>query len=60
MTLGEKIKTKRKELNLTQLDFANKIGVTTQQVWNYENDHQAPTYKRLQKINRILGLNLNL
>lgn len=60
MTLGQKIKTKRKELNLTQSEFGKKIGVTIQQVWNYETGKQTPTYKRLQKINKVLNLDLNL
>ena len=38
MTKGERIKRKREELNISQTDLANQIGVSKQTLYKYEND----------------------
>ncbi len=53
MTIGERIKARRRELNLTQAQLANKIGVSYQAISKYENgvvDIQDLPTKRLSVI----------
>jgi transcriptional regulator with XRE-family HTH domain len=38
MTLGQKLKARRRELNLTQGQVAKKVGVATQTIYKYENE----------------------
>ena len=38
MTIGEKIKTLRKEQNMTQTDVAKQIGIATQTIFKYEKN----------------------
>lgn len=38
MTLGQKLKARRKELNLTQGQVAKKVGVAIQTIYKYENE----------------------
>lgn len=38
MTKGQRIKYKREELNISQTDLANQIGVSKQTLYKYEND----------------------
>lgn len=38
MTLGQKLKSKREELGLTQGYIAKKVGVATQTIFKYENE----------------------
>ena len=47
---GEKIKAKRKELNLSQEDLANKLFVTRQAISKWENDKASPTMTNLREI----------
>ena len=37
MTIGERIKSLRKEQSLTQTELANKVGTTKQNIYKYEN-----------------------
>ena len=37
MTIGERIKSLRKEQNLTQTELASKVGTTKQNIYKYEN-----------------------
>ena len=53
MTIGERIKARRRELNMTQAQLANKIGVSYQAISKYENgvvDIQDLPTKRLSVI----------
>ncbi len=38
MTKGQRIKTKRTELGISQVELATKIGVSKQTLYKYEND----------------------
>jgi transcriptional regulator with XRE-family HTH domain len=42
MTLGERIKSIRKDANLKQYEFGRKIGVAANTVTNYENNMRVP------------------
>ncbi|MDR1100785.1 MAG: helix-turn-helix domain-containing protein [Clostridiales bacterium] len=55
MQIGERIKAKRKELNLTQEDLASKLGVTFQAVSKWENDTSIPDISLLPKIAKALN-----
>lgn len=55
--IGEKIKSKRKALNLTQLELAEKIGLTESSISRYESGKIAtmPT-STVNKICDVLGI----
>lgn len=55
---GEKIKAKRKELNLSQEDLANKIFVTRQAISKWENDKATPTMTNLRELSDIFGVDM--
>lgn len=57
MTKGQKIKSRREELNISQTDFAKKINVSKQTLYKYENDivTNIPSNK-LEKIAAALGV----
>lgn len=57
MTLGERIKTVRKQLNLTQTEFGNKIGIKGNTVTNYEADRREPQEVVLKAICDKFGVN---
>ena len=38
MTLGQKLKTRREQLHLTQREVAAKVGVAIQTIYKYENE----------------------
>ena len=49
------VREKRKELNLTQEEFAHKVGVTVSTVNRWENHHNAPSRIARRLINSIIG-----
>lgn len=60
MTFGEKVKTQRKNLELTQDALAERVGVTRRVITSYENDRSRPrgtaAYQRLAD---ALEVNIN-
>lgn len=48
--IGSLIKKVREEKNMTQKDLADKIGVTYQNISQYERGKRAPKFSTLQKI----------
>lgn len=48
--LGERIKTLRKEHNLTQEQLANRLGLTKSVISAYENDIRAPSHDIIFKL----------
>lgn len=54
MTLGEKIIKYRAKHNLTQAEFAQKAGVSTQTIYLIESDLQNPKKITIAKIELVL------
>lgn len=59
MTIGEKIYKVRKDLALSQEEFAFRIGVSKQTVFNWENGLACPKLSRLKKISEEFDVNIN-
>ena len=59
MTIGERIRAKRKEAGMTQSDLAQLLGVTPQLVSQYETDAKRPKLENLQRIAVALGCYVN-
>lgn len=55
---GEKIKAKRKELNLSQEDLANKIFVTRQAISKWENDKATLTMTNLRELSEVFDVDM--
>ncbi|MFW9821358.1 MAG: helix-turn-helix domain-containing protein [Candidatus Thorarchaeota archaeon] len=59
--LGKKIKKYRDENNLTQIEFANLVGVKQSYISRWENKGEKPIYKKhTKKIANILGIDESL
>lgn len=54
--LGEKIRMYRTSINMTQAEFAQRLGVTGASVSAYENGVRSPSFDVLIKISNILGI----
>lgn len=52
--MNTKLKVKRIEKMLSQSDLANKIGVTSQSVSDYERGRTLPKYENMKKIAEAL------
>ena len=50
MSTGEKIKQARKAAGLTQKELGDKLGITYQQIGQYENGKRKPKLETLQRI----------
>lgn len=59
MTLGNKIKQKREEKNLSQEKLAELLGLSRQTIYNFENDLTLPNSKDLKNIARELECTYN-
>lgn len=59
MEFSEQIKALRKENNLTQEQFAQKINVTRQAVSNWENNKNLPDIETLIRISGIFHVSLD-
>ena len=59
MSIGDEIKRKRSEKNLTQDKLAEKIGVSRNYISDLENDRYVPSVKTLSKIASVLQMDLN-
>lgn len=58
-TIGDRIKKKRKELNLTQLELANKLNVTDRAVSKWEQNDGNPDFSLLTSLAEILNVSLD-
>ena len=56
MGLGERIKERREELRLTQLQLAQALGVTPQHISVIEKNKRAPSLDSLAKLAHELGV----
>ena len=59
MTLGEKITMLRKKKNLSQLELANKVGVSRDTIGKYERNDITPTVDKAKKIANSLKVSLD-
>ena len=55
MDVGERIRTRREELGLTQAQLADELGVTHQHVSEIESGASAPSLDLLVRVARRLG-----
>lgn len=58
--IGQKCRTRRKDLRLRQRDLAELAGVTLRGLTDLENGHANPTLNQLAKIADVLGLEVIL
>lgn len=56
MTVGENIRKKRKDMGLTQKELAEKVGVATITIQQYERNVRVPKIETLSKIGIVLGV----
>ncbi len=57
--IGDRIRAKRRLLDLGQQEFATALGITFQQVQKYEKGHNRISGSRLYDISRVLGTDVN-
>lgn len=57
--IGEFIARRRKELNMTQKELAEELGVTDRAVSKWENGRCMPDLSLIQPLSRILGVGVN-
>jgi transcriptional regulator with XRE-family HTH domain len=57
-TVGERIRRRRNDLEITQQDLAERVGVTYQQLQKYENGKNRISAGRLYDIAKILKANI--
>lgn len=55
MTLQERMVDYRAAHNLTQSQFADRVGVTTMTINQVENNRQNPSKLTIAKIERVVG-----
>lgn len=56
--IGEKIKNKRKELNLTQEYLAKELNISRQAVSKWEKGTSEPSMENLVKLSEIFGVDI--
>tara|TARA_B100000780_G_scaffold156289_1_gene109291 strand:+ start:609 stop:992 length:384 start_codon:yes stop_codon:yes gene_type:complete len=59
MTLGEKITMLRKKKSLSQLELADKVGVSRDTIGKYERNDITPTVDKAKKIADIINVSLD-
>ena len=59
LTIGENIRNYRKKNDLTQEEFAERLGVTYQSVSRWENGNTYPDIELLPAIAKVLGITLD-
>lgn len=59
MKISKQIITKRKELDITQKELANKLNVTDKTVSRWERGTTIPDVEMLKKLSVVIGLDLN-
>lgn len=57
--LGKKIKELRTKSKFTQIELAERLGVTKSSVVSYENDSRQPSYEVLIKMARIFNVSID-
>ena len=59
MSVGERIREKRKELRLTTIEMGNILGVGASTVTNWETGIRNPSINMLSQLARVLGCTPN-
>ena len=59
MTTGRIIADKRRKLQLTQEQLAQKVGVKTEAISRWENDWNLPEMDKLRALSRALHIGVN-
>lgn len=59
MEVGERLKARRTELNLTQESVAEVLGITRQTISNWENGRSYPDIERMVRLSDIYSLSLD-
>lgn len=59
MSIGQLIKKKRVEQNITQIELAKKVGVSRQTISNWENDRTLPDIDCLIELSAIYNLSID-
>lgn len=57
MTIGERIKERRKELELTQTELGNRLNITKSSISYIELDRENMTTIRVERIAKALNVN---
>ncbi|MDL2292428.1 helix-turn-helix domain-containing protein [Acholeplasma sp. OttesenSCG-928-E16] len=57
--IGKKIATLRKEGNMTQLELADKLGISYQAVSNWERGDSMPDISKLEELSEIFGISID-
>lgn len=58
MTIGQNIRTLRKQKNMTQIQLCRRCGLSQGQLSQYENDKHTPPIEYLGKIADVLGVSV--
>ena len=58
MTFGEKLRAARIAMNLSQIELAEKIGVTERSIYNYEQAATSPKQTVLKKLAEVLNVSI--
>ena len=60
MTIGENIKMIRKNQGISQKELADKMGVTSSQIYYYEKGLRNPSEKHLQRFADALSVSVDM
>ena len=58
-TIGDRIRIKRKEMGLTQVDLGEKLGVTDRAVSKWEQNEGNPDFSLLPQLAAVLNVTLD-
>lgn len=58
--VGRKIATKRKEMNMTQMELADAMGVSFQAVSNWERGNSMPDIGKIPELANVLGISIDM
>ena len=59
MTIGEKLRNTRIDLNLSQAELAEKAGISERSIYNYEQTNTFPKRAILEKLADALNVTIN-
>lgn len=59
MTLGERIKTARKDRKMTRVQLGKDVGITEQVIYYFENGLRVPSVHTLTEIAAVLDVSLD-